>query len=73
MYCGTSRTWCGSSSVAIITANHRPRKGNRSRAKAYAATRHETALATTVASAIIALLRKNRPNVTPGSAFQPSG
>src|SRR5690348_2950409 len=54
--CGTISTWWGSSSVAIMTANHMPRKGKRSRANAYAVTRQETQLATTTPSAITVLL-----------------
>ena len=46
-----------------MMANQNPRSRNRSRAKAYAASRHETTLPTTVSPATTTLLRKNRPKL----------
>src|SRR5690348_11828990 len=53
---GTNRRWWGSNRVAIITANHKPRNGNRSRANAYAVTRQDVQLATTTPAAMTKLL-----------------
>jgi hypothetical protein len=64
MYCGMISTCPGSSRVPIMIANQNLRSRNRSRPKAYAASRQETVLPTTVSPETIALLRKNRPKFT---------
>lgn len=56
--CGTISTWLGSSNVPIMMANQKPRSRNRSRAKAYAASRHDVQFATTVSAATMKLFRK---------------
>ncbi len=68
--CGIIVTWNGTISVAIITMNSAVRPRNLNRANAYPAAAHSTRLHTTVVSATIALLRKNRPK---GAAFSASG
>ncbi|MGO8896213.1 MAG: hypothetical protein ACLQB1_41910 [Streptosporangiaceae bacterium] len=62
MNCGIIVTWNGTMSVAMITANRAVRPRKRKRAKAYPASEHSTRLLSTVATATIALLVKNRPN-----------
>src|SRR3954447_19521782 len=71
MYCGMISTCPGSSRVPIMMANQNPRSRNRNRPRAYAASRQETTLPSTVSVATMALLRKKRPNAT-SNLFQPS-
>jgi hypothetical protein len=70
MNCGIIVTWNGTMSVAMITANSAVRPRKRNRAKAYPASEHSTRLHSTVTTATIALLAKNRPN---GALFSASG
>ena len=62
MNCGIIVTWNGTMSVAMITANSAVRPRKRNRAKAYPASEHSTRLLSTVTTATMALLTKNRPN-----------
>ena len=52
MYCGISTAWCGSMIVAIMNAKSGPRKRNRSRAKAYAASEQLSTLPMTAPPAM---------------------
>ena len=68
MNCGIIVTWNGTMSVAMITTNSAVRPRKRNRANAYPASEHSTRLHSTVTTATIALLTKNRPNGALASA-----
>ena len=69
MKLGTSTTWKGMMSVAMMSAKSRPLPRNGSTANAKAAIEQLISAPTVARVAILSELRKKSPNVTPGSAL----